>query len=194
VAKDGACEQYVNAGVDRAWAQANGNAYYCSVETEGYPGEPLTNAQIDTLARLYAWGHQTFGWPLVVVDSTSAHGFTYHGVGGAAWGGHYDCPGDLRKGQRQAVIDRAKGVLGLSMSRPYPGHVLKLTRPHMRSEDVKAVQHALNSALNGSDLVEDSDFGSLTKGAVIRYQLGHGLVGDGEVGPLTWRSLFGGAR
>jgi N-acetyl-anhydromuramyl-L-alanine amidase AmpD len=190
VGKDGRVEQYVNAGVDRAWAQANGNSYYCSVETEGYTGERLTDAQVDALARLYVWGHQTFGWPLVVVDSVSAHGFTWHGVGGAAWGNHPDCPGELRKGQRQAVIDRAKAMIGLVASRPYPGHVLRLHPGEQHDQDVKAVQEALNR--HGARLVTDGWFGEKTRRAVVAYQAGAGLVDDGEVGRKTWASLFGG--
>jgi len=107
VSKTGLIEQYVNTGVDYAWAQAAGNPYYASVETEGHPDEPLTAAQIEGVATIYAWGHGEFAWPLVVVDSTTAHGLTYHGVGGAAWGGHTGCPGDLRKPQRAAIMARA---------------------------------------------------------------------------------------
>ncbi|MET7982515.1 N-acetylmuramoyl-L-alanine amidase [Streptomyces sp. NPDC005281] len=107
VSKSGAIEQYVNTGVDYAWAQAAGNPYYASVETEGHPDEPLTHEQIEGVARIYAWGHAEWAWPLIVVDSTTLHGLTYHGVGGAAWGGHTGCPGDLRKPQRAQIMARA---------------------------------------------------------------------------------------
>jgi hypothetical protein len=110
VGKDGTIEQYVDTGVDYAWAQAAGNPYYASVETEGHPDEPLTPAQVEGVAKIYAWGHQVFAWPLVVVDSTSAHGLTWHGVGGTTWGGHTGCPGDLRKAQRGAIIARATSI------------------------------------------------------------------------------------
>lgn len=111
VSKTGTIEQYVNTGVDYAWAQAAGNPYYASVETEGHPNEPLTDAQIEGVARIYAWGHGEFAWPLIVVDSTTAHGLTYHGVGGAAWGGHTGCPGSLRKAQRTEIMSRAKQLV-----------------------------------------------------------------------------------
>ena len=114
VRRDGHLEQYCNTGVDYAWAQAAGNPYYASVETEGHPDTPLTSAQMESVAHIYAWGHSEFGWPLVVVDSTTAHGFTWHGVGGAAWGGHVGCPGGIRKAQRSAIIARARQILGLS--------------------------------------------------------------------------------
>ncbi|MFF7358572.1 MULTISPECIES: N-acetylmuramoyl-L-alanine amidase [Streptomyces] len=107
VSKSGVIEQYVNTGVDYAWAQAAGNPYYASVETEGHPNESLTDAQVEGVARIYAWGRDEWNWPLVVVDSTTAHGLTYHGIGGDAWGGHTGCPGELRKAQRSRIIARA---------------------------------------------------------------------------------------
>lgn len=116
VSKSGLIEQYVETGTDYAWAQAAGNAYYASVETEGHVGEPLTAAQIEGVAKIYAWGHATFGWPLTVVDSTTAHGLTWHGAGGAAWGGHYGCPGTLRKNQRAAIMARATQLAGSGAS------------------------------------------------------------------------------
>ncbi|MFJ6214852.1 N-acetylmuramoyl-L-alanine amidase [Streptomyces sp. NPDC092296] len=112
VQRDGSIDQYCDTGVDYAWAQGAGNPYYASVETEGHPDTALTSDQVEAVAQIYAWGHSEFGWPLAVVDSTTAHGFTYHGAGGAAWGNHPDCPGDLRKAQRAAIISRAKEILG----------------------------------------------------------------------------------
>lgn len=111
VGKNGSIEQYVDTGTDYAWAQAAGNPYYASVETEGHPDEPLTDAQVEGVALIYAWGHSTFAWPLVVVDSTTQHGLTWHGAGGAAWGGHTGCPGDLRKAQRAKIIARAASLV-----------------------------------------------------------------------------------
>jgi hypothetical protein len=111
VSKTGVIEQYVNTGVDYAWTQGAGNPYYASVETEGHPTEPLTAAQVEGVAKIYAWGHTEFAWPLVVVDSTTLHGFTYHGIGGTAWGGHPACPGDLRKAQRAAIMTRATTIV-----------------------------------------------------------------------------------
>jgi hypothetical protein len=111
VSKTGVIEQYVNTGVDYSWTQAAGNPYYASVETEGHPSEPLTAAQVEGVAKIYAWGHTEFGWPLVVVDSTTAHGLTYHGIGGKAWGGHPACPGDLRKAQRADIMAAATALV-----------------------------------------------------------------------------------
>lgn len=108
VGKDGTLEQYVDTD-QIAWAQASGNGVFNSVETEGVPTEPLTDAQVQTLGQLYKWGMDTYGWPAQLTDDPNGAGFGWHGMGGAAWGGHTGCPGDLRKAQRQAILDIAIG-------------------------------------------------------------------------------------
>ena len=110
VAKDGTLVQYVDSKLI-AWAQGSYNGVYNSVETQGYATESLTNAQVLTLARLYVWGHQVYGWPLTVTDTPGLHGFITHGDLGAAGGGHLGCPGDLRKAQRAQVIYLANLVI-----------------------------------------------------------------------------------
>ncbi len=117
VSKTGQLVQYVDSDVT-AWTEAQGNPYWDSVETEGLVSEPLTDAQILTLARLYVWGHQKYGWPLVMTDDVNAAGFIWHGAGGAAWGGHTGCPGDLRKPQRAAVLFIAGLVLNPAPGQP----------------------------------------------------------------------------
>lgn len=116
VAKDGTLEQYVDAD-DAAWAEAAGNFTYDSVETEGEPNEKLTDAQVDTLARLYAWGHDTYGWPFLPADAPGQRGLGWHGMGGKAWGGHDHCPGDLRKAQRAFILERAQELAGQAATR-----------------------------------------------------------------------------
>ncbi len=103
VSKTGEVEQYLDASME-SWAQMAGNTEYHSVETEGFATEPLTTPQISALADLYEWGHTTFGWPLTLAETPGDSGFGWHGSGGAAWGGHYGCPGDLRKDQRGNVL------------------------------------------------------------------------------------------
>jgi N-acetylmuramoyl-L-alanine amidase len=89
VAKDGRAEQFAELDHD-SWAQGDGNDLYWSVETEGYPEEPLSLAQVETLARWHIWcgaddalANQP-GWP----------GIGTHYMGGAAWGGHSCLPLD----------------------------------------------------------------------------------------------------
>lgn len=106
VSKNGTLEQYVDADIC-AWAQGSGNSTYQSVETEGYHDEPLTDTQIDTLAQLYTWGNQTYGWPDLLAETPGQVGFGWHGMGGDSWGGHTACPGDLRKPQRTDILDLA---------------------------------------------------------------------------------------
>jgi len=110
VAKNGTLVQYVDSDLI-AWAQASYNGVYNSVETEGYATEPLTDAQVLTLARLYVWGHNVYGWPLSVIDTPGLHGFITHGDLGVPGGGHTGCPGDLRKAQRSAVMYLANLVI-----------------------------------------------------------------------------------
>jgi len=104
VSKAGLLEQYVDSD-DAAWTEAAGNFTWDSVETEGTPDEPLTTEQIATLAKLYAWGMEQYGWPAVLAETPDQLGFGWHGMGGVAWGNHPDCPGDLRRPQRQDILD-----------------------------------------------------------------------------------------
>jgi hypothetical protein len=108
VAKDGTLEQYVDADLC-AWAQGDGNSTYASVETEGYDTEPLTSQQEATLADLYAWGFDTYGWPNTTAEAPGQPGFGWHGMGGSSWGGHTGCPGDLRQPRRGPILAIAFG-------------------------------------------------------------------------------------
>ena len=109
VGKDGRIVQYLDPENHQSWAQAGGNAEWHSVETEGYPHEPLTPAQMAGVARIYTWGMNRFGWPAQLANTTSSKGFGWHGMGGSSWGGHTGCPGDARKAQRQMILDSITG-------------------------------------------------------------------------------------
>ena len=119
VSKGGVIEQYVDSDLI-AWTEAAGNPYWNSVETEGTPDQPLTNPQVQSLARIYAWGAQTYHWPLALTDDPNGRGFGWHGMGGAAWGGHYGCPGEIRKSQRSTVLYLANLVLNPTPTPPPP--------------------------------------------------------------------------
>ncbi|MEV7123299.1 peptidoglycan recognition protein family protein [Kitasatospora griseola] len=201
VAKDGRIEQYVETGTDRAWAQAAGNAFYASVETEGHPAQPLTGDQVDGVARIYAWGHREFGWPLAVVDSTTEHGLTYHGVGGAAWGGHPGCPGELRKAQRGAIIARARVLLGDAEDRPeppppqqpaahpaWPGRYLRAQTPMLHGDDVRQWQQRMRD--RGWRIDADGWYGPASAEVARAFQSEKGLGADGVVGPRTWDAAW----
>jgi N-acetylmuramoyl-L-alanine amidase len=115
VAKDGTIEEYVPPGVV-AWAQADGNDTYNSVETEGgfIDGKPNTNdpmplRQIAGLAHLLRLVHAAYGVPYKEANRVGERGYGWHGMGGVAWGDHPDCPGKVRKAQRRIVVHMAAG-------------------------------------------------------------------------------------
>ncbi|WNI15583.1 N-acetylmuramoyl-L-alanine amidase [Actinacidiphila sp. ITFR-21] len=108
VGKDGRIYQWVDTA-DRAWAQESGNRAWLSIEHEGNSGDSLTPAQLAATARVVAWAHAVHGVPLQTTDSVTGRGIGWHGMGGAAWGGHPDCPGNPVKAQRAAIITAAKG-------------------------------------------------------------------------------------
>lgn len=105
--KSGGLRQLVDTD-DRAWTEGAGNAYWVSVENEGLGGDALTPSQIENCARLLAWLHQTYGVPIQATDDPNGAGLGWHGMGGAAWGGHYDCPGKPVLAQRGQILARAQ--------------------------------------------------------------------------------------
>ena len=111
VLKDGTIIQFLDPENHQSWAQAGGNATWHSLETEGYPGEPLTPAQVSGVAAVYRWGMDRFDWPAAIANFTNSRGLGWHGMGGAAWGGHTGCPGNLRRAQREQIIQAATSNL-----------------------------------------------------------------------------------
>ena len=105
--KIGPLDQWVDTD-DKAWAQADGNSRWISVEHEGRSGESLTDSQVENDAHLLAWLHVTEGVPLRVTNRVTRGGVGWHGLGGAAWGGHTSCPGRPIVDQRRRIVDRAK--------------------------------------------------------------------------------------
>lgn len=110
-AKDGRAAQLVDTD-DRPWTQGAGNSEWLSIEFEGYSGQTLTAQQLEFAARVLAKAHQVYGVPLQLADSPSGRGLGWHGMGGAAWGGHTNCPGAPIVAQRPAIIARAKAIVG----------------------------------------------------------------------------------
>ncbi|MEZ0112361.1 hypothetical protein ABH920_006380 [Catenulispora sp. EB89] len=108
--KSGPLDQWVDTD-DRAWAEVDGNPEWISVENEGNSGDVLTASQLENAAQLFAWIHTTYGVPLQPSDST-VPGLTGHGLGGQAWGGHLDCPGQPILDQRPQIIARAAQIAG----------------------------------------------------------------------------------
>lgn len=116
--KAGGLDQWVDTA-DMAWAEVAGNPNWISIENEGNSGDQLTASQLENTAELLAWLHSEYGVPLQISDTplSNTPGLTGHGLGGSAWGGHYDCPGTPILAQRQAIITRAAQIAGA----PTPG-------------------------------------------------------------------------
>ena len=107
VSRLGVIDQYQ--ALDReCWAQGDGNRRWWGVETEGRPDEPLTDAQLDVLA---AW-HVFSGTADTLAETPDETGIGWHGMGGVPWGGHFGCPGDIRRQQRYEIIRRAQILRG----------------------------------------------------------------------------------
>lgn len=108
----GHIHQYGPLGKDwEAWTQVGGNHNWRGVEHEdqGKPQTPFSDAQLWSSAQVFEAMSAFDGWPLKAVDNVldaSARGVAFHSDGGAAWGGH-DCPGTVRRGQRDELIRRA---------------------------------------------------------------------------------------
>jgi hypothetical protein len=109
IALDGTVEQYVPL-THQSYAQAAGNPLYVSIETAGFPDEPLTAAQVESFARFYYWGMWYEGWPCLLADQPGAKGLGTHSMGGALYGGHA-CPGDIRAAQRLTILVRVSALI-----------------------------------------------------------------------------------
>jgi hypothetical protein len=115
-AKDGTLFQWVDTD-DAAWAQADGNPYYVSIENEAvasvwaqHPNpDPLTDAQLATNGKLIRWLHEAEGMVLQLADAPGAKGLGWHGMGGSSYGGHTACPGNPIKAQRVVILQLATG-------------------------------------------------------------------------------------
>lgn len=91
---------------DRAWTQIAGNRAWLSVECEGHTPHPLTDPQLDAIARLLVKTHQVYGVPLQVATNPDGRGLGHHSMGGVAWG-HLDCPGPNIVAQKPEIVRRA---------------------------------------------------------------------------------------
>jgi peptidoglycan hydrolase-like protein with peptidoglycan-binding domain len=109
--KHGQLYQWVSTK-DRAWAQANGNRTWLSIENEGRGGEALTRQQIERCAQVLAWAHRIYGVPLQVATSPGGRGLGHHSMGGPSWG-HGACPGSRIIRQKPAIVARARQLVGV---------------------------------------------------------------------------------
>jgi hypothetical protein len=73
----------------QSWCQADGNSWGPSIETAGMPGEAMTPYQLAQIAKIYKIGHDEWGWPYRICDSTGSTGFGTHVMGGTGVGRPY---------------------------------------------------------------------------------------------------------
>lgn len=136
IAKDGSSEQYTTLDM-KSWAQGAGNGDYWSFEVEGMPGEPMTDAQLDTLA---TW-HKFLGVADRIATAPGQQGIGTHQMGGAAWGGH-SCPGTIRTAQLPQILTRT--TVGDDMT---PAQEAKLDYVEAQCKDIAGRVNAGNAAL-----------------------------------------------
>ena len=139
IRKDGSMEQYVS-HESSAWTSGAGSYRSIGIETEGMGVEPWTAAQCETLARVLAWAHKTYGVPLALMDSSAprARGTGWHRLGvpmtraqlnrgisytgGELWSRAVGktCPGSACIAQIPAIVSRARILAGLDKPAPKP--------------------------------------------------------------------------
>lgn len=136
VRRDGTIEQYVDTALV-AYADLEGNGSTISVETQGgvtaTQTQPWTTAQLESLARIYAWAIKTHNIARRIADDSrpgkSSHGLSWHRLGcdgnfpgrplhGRVAGGRkYSrafgkvCPGDAKIRQIPTIYSRAVALL-----------------------------------------------------------------------------------
>ena len=98
---------------NRAWHAEAANSYSVGCECEGdlETGETtLTAPQLEMVARVYHWSVKAY--PDIALwlcrRPYAGQGLAWHGLGGAAWGNHPDCPGEGIRGQLPEILARAK--------------------------------------------------------------------------------------
>ncbi|SRR6266702_1521459 len=190
VGKDGRIYQWVDTA-DKAWAQAAGNPRNISIENEGHAGDSLTAAQCERVAEILAWAHTTHGVPLRINDFSAGQGLGWHGMGGAAWGGHTGCPGDPIKAQRAGIIARVQALLY-----PQPQvHIQSVPQPqpappvHYQEDNVTKIPvhiPALDDQGNGNFMVPG------VADRVVSVKM-NGSDAGGYVPPPRWDSFAIGA-
>lgn len=103
VGRDGTIFQWVDTA-DEAWHAAGGNPYTIGIEHEGYSGQSLTESQIQADAGIVRWANRVHDIPFRITNDIHGSGLGWHGMGGAEWGGHVNCPGQPIVNQREQIL------------------------------------------------------------------------------------------
>jgi N-acetylmuramoyl-L-alanine amidase len=106
VTKSGSVGQFIDTA-NHDWT-TEWTVSYFTIECCGCLGDSLTDAQLNSVAALYAWLHETHSIDIKLAISTRDTGLSYHSMGKT---GHTSCPGISVINQRQTIIDRANKIL-----------------------------------------------------------------------------------
>lgn len=212
IAQSGACHQYLPVGHGYvAWAEAGGNPDHYSIEDEDgtHPSVPLTAAQITTFAQILEACSARDGFPLQITDDVNGQGLILHSDGGAAWGGHFSCPGPVRAAQRPQIIALAMAIRsgGATPATDWTEAIMAELPTLKQGSADKAGQvlyvHRLQVLVAGigawnklgavTRISADGTFGPATTAAVKAVQKFFGIAQDGIAGPVTWRKLVTGS-
>ncbi len=120
-------------------------------------------------------------------------------MGGDAWGGHFNCPGERVKAQRPAIIARVAQLLKGSPTPPPPAHRYPPfpvgIKPNHSTPSAKELQILLKGTQWLPQNVPLNDnYGPLTQKAVDGFNGKHGLRDAGKtydpaIGPHGWALL-----
>ena len=216
VAQDGSIVQMGPVNGWMAWhcAAGNPNWFGCEFADNGQPSNPLTQAQVTAGAQLLELlsRPEAGRFPMQITDSPATEGLGWHGMGGAAFGGHYDCPGDVRKAQRPQIVALAvairsgtappssTGTTGWqeaimnalpTLQQGSADHAGAVMFVHRAQALVKVIGQ-VNSIPAAASLLVDGNFTQPTAAAVKAVQGFFGITADSIVGPVTWTHLIAG--
>ena len=190
VDQDGNIHQFGPVNGWESWAQGAGNPSWYSIEfaDDRNPRNPLTSAQVNAGAQLLELlsRPEVGRFKLQVSDSTDTEGFGWHGMGGVGWGDHPDCPGEVRKAQREDIIDLAKVIRIGMLPGPRPfGPVTGLKKVSVGADSVTLSWSA------PAVPVENQAVGSYEIALSVGSQLAAEVPGfphfePKESGPQTW--------
>lgn len=193
--KSGDLRQWVDTK-DRAWAQAAGNRTYLSIENEGSTPDALTPQQVENVAQVLAWAHKLYGVPLQKANAPGEHGLGWHGMGGDAWGGHFDCPGDHIRAQFDEIIARAEAIVGAPGPTPTPIYAPFPGRGFFHLGQDNALITEMGKALiRAGYKARYTPTPNFTRADLAAYswwqrKLGYsGSDADGYPGPTSWAQL-----
>lgn len=184
VAKDGRIAQMLDTNA-KPWTQKAGNPYSISIENEGNENTPLTAYQIEANARILAKAHQVHGVPLQLTGRVGTRGLGHHSMGaesGVDWG-HSLCPGSIIKGQKPAILARAKEIVsGVSAQEAFMAGLTEAEQVDMylNVKQASARTAALLALLDASS-TPNGNFRNTAVPAAQRVSLEHNSLKDAIV-------------